>query len=56
MNDKMTKLIEIMGIGKRNNVSLEITFFKKWAKHGFLQSQSGSHREKQVDRMRKTSG
>lgn len=55
MNDKINKLIGIMGIGKSNNVSLEITFFNKWAERGFLQSQSRSHREEQADRMRKSS-
>lgn len=35
-------------------MSLEIMLFKKWADHGFLHSQARSHRDKQVERMRKT--
>lgn len=55
MNDKANKLKGIMGIGKKKNTSLEFMFFKKWAEHGFLQSQARSHREEHTDRMRNTS-
>lgn len=39
----MNKLEETRGIGKKKNMVLEIMFFKKWAKLGFLQSQARSH-------------
>lgn len=54
MKYKKNKLEEMTGIWKKKNMALEIMFFKKWAEHGFLQSQARNHRKAQIERMRNT--
>lgn len=50
----MNKREETRGIGKKKNMALEIMFFRKWAKLGFLQSQARSHTKDLVGRLRNT--